>query len=33
VVIWDFCNTILPFVPEKWSFRSLRPKNGNFLPI
>ncbi len=23
----------LPFVPEKWSFRSLRPKNGKFLPI
>ena len=22
-----------PFVPEKWPFRSLRPKNGKFLPI
>ena len=32
-LFWNFRTAFLPFVPEKWSFRSLRPKNGKFLPI
>ena len=32
-LILGFFKNAFPFVPEKWSFRSLRPKNRKFLPI
>ncbi len=32
-LIFEFFKNAFPFVPEKWSFRSLCPENGKFLPI